>query len=274
MRFPRLVIIVIWASLLCPSLVLAEPQPTDTQNSSANGSSDDRLETYAKEASKRIKDECVRPAHTGPQTVIADNITVNAKICVFYSGDGFRPIDPQSPTKQELDRLVSGEVYFVALLTDGSDMKNVRIQSDIIGSLSRSERTVFNYDLYQGAPSKGLQIDLVVFDDDGWPSDNADKLKAFQDNVGGALSLYPPAAVAIPFIDPVIKLIVSTVNLIDPDDALISTKVFIEKGIDDTTKKTKWTIYNPHVVTDNGAIIFTIDPRNGSCPETDTNGGT
>jgi hypothetical protein len=264
MRFPQLVIVAVWASLLCPSFVLAEPQPTDTQNQNANGSSDDRLENYATQAKDKIKEDCVKPTLAVPQTVVAENITVNAKICVFYSGDGFRPIDPQNPTKEELNRLLSGEVYFVALLTDGSDMKNVRIQSDIIGSLSRSERTVFNYDLYQGAPSKGLQIDLVVFDDDGWPSDNADKLKAFQDNVGGALSLYPPAAVAIPFIDPVIKLIVSTVNLIDPDDALISTKIFIEKGIDDTTKKTKWTIYNPHIVSDNGAIIFTIDPRNNS----------
>ncbi len=261
MCFLRLITTVIWASLLCPGLVLAESEPLGTVNRNTISSSGDRLGTYAEAAAETIKTECVNPTHAGPQTVIADNITVNAKICVFYSGDGFRPVDPQNPTKEELDRIVSGEVYFVALLTDGSDMKNVRIQSDIIGSLSRSERTVFNYDLYQGAPSKGLQIDLVVFDDDGWPSDNADKLKAFQDNVGGALSLYPPAAVAIPFIDPVIKLVVSTVNLIDPDDALISTKVFIEKGIDDTTKKTKWTIYNPQVVTDNGAIIFTIDPR-------------
>ena len=265
MRFPQLVPTVLWVSLLCPSLGLAEPEPAVPPNTNVSSSTDGPLQIYAKQAKEKIKEDCVKPALGDPQTVIAENITVNAKICVFYSGDGFRPIDPQNPTKEDLDRILSGEVYFVALLTDGSDMKNVRIQSDIVGSLSRSERTVFNYDLYHGAPSKGLQIDLVVFDDDGWPSDNADKLKAFQDNVGGALSLFPPAAVGIPLIDPIIKLVVSTVNLIDPDDALISTKVFIEKGIDDTTKLPKWTIYNPHIVSDNGAIIFTIDPRNSSC---------
>lgn len=261
MRFSHLVANALWISLLSPSLGLAEPEPAGTPNTNIRSSTDSPLQIYADQAKDKIKEDCVKPALGDPQTVIAENITVNAKICVFYSGDGFRPIDPQNPTKEDLDRILSGEVYFVALLTDGSDMKNVRIQSDIIGSLSRSERTVFNYDLYQGAPSKGLQIDLVVFDDDGWPSDNADKLKAFQDNVGGALSLFPPAAVGIPLIDPIIKLVVSTVNLIDPDDALISTKVFIEKGIDDTTKLPKWTIYNPHIVTDNGAIIFTINPK-------------
>ncbi len=264
MRFPQLVATVLWATLLYPILGLAEPDSPSTQNTTTSSSPENRLENYATKAKTQI-DQCVNPQQAAPQTVVAENITVNAKICVFYSGDGFRPIDPQNPTTKELDRILSGEVYFVALLTDGSDMKNIRIQSDIIGSLSRSERTVFNYDLYQGAPSKGLQIDLVVFDDDGWPSDNADKLKAFQDKIGGALSLYPPAAAAIPFIDPVIKLIVSTVNLIDPDDALISTRAFIEKGIDEKSKLPKWTIYNPHIVTDNGAIIFTIDPRSNSC---------
>lgn len=208
-----------------------------------------------------IKKNCVDNLMDTKQTVTANVITVNAKICIFYSGDGFRPDNPKEPTEEDLSSLTGGEVYFVAYLRDGANMKNLEIKSDILGSISRSDGVVFNYDLYQGSPSERLEIDLGVFDDDGWPSDRADKIKAFQDSLGGALELFPAAAPGIPFIDPFLKLFMATVNLIDPDDSLISTKVFIEKKYDDQKKDTTWTLYNPLIATDNGVIYFTINPQ-------------
>jgi hypothetical protein len=216
---------------------------------------------YRKATKESIKELCVDKVKDSPQTVKANVITVNAKICIFYSGDGFRPDNPKEPTEEDLSRLTGGEVYFVAYLRDGANMKNLEIKSDILGSISRSDGVVFNYDLYQGSPSERLEIDLGVFDDDGWPSDRADKIKAFQDNLGGALELFPAAAPGIPFIDPILKLIIATVNLIDPDDSLISTKVFIEKRFDPEKKDTTWTLYNPLIATDNGVIFFTINPQ-------------
>lgn len=214
---------------------------------------------YHEQAIKTIN-ECMGYAQD-TQTVKAPVITVNVKICVFYSGDGFRPDNPKQPTPEELNRLTGGEVYFVAYMRDGANMKNLEIKSDILGSISRSEDAIFNYDLYQGSPSDRLEIDLGVFDDDGWPSDRADKLKVFQDSLGGALELFPAAVPGIPFIDPILKLIVATINLIDPDDSLISTKVFIEKQFDTATKETTWRLYNPLIATDNGVIFFSINPK-------------
>ncbi|GKS62946.1 hypothetical protein YTPLAS72_02500 [Nitrospira sp.] len=215
---------------------------------------------YNKLASKNIK-HCTNDNNKKAQEVRAETITLNVQICVFYSGDGLRPDSPKDPTALERTRLTSGEVYFVALLRDGANMKNLEIKSDILGDLTRSEDVVFNYDLYQGSPSERLEVDLGVFDDDGWPSDRADKLKVFQDNLGSALELFPAATVGIPFIDPFLKLIVATVNLIDPDDSLISTKVFIEKGKDADGTTTVWKLYNPFISTDNGTIYFTINPQ-------------
>lgn len=217
------------------------------------------FEAYQERARQTINKCTAYPEAT--QTVKAPVITVNVKICVFYSGDGLRPDNPKEPTAKELDRLTGGEVYFVAYLKDGANMKNIEIKSDILGSISRSEDVIFNYDLYQGSPSDRLEIDLGVFDDDGWPSDRADKLKVFQDSLGGALELFPAAAPGIPFIDPIIKLIVGTINMIDPDDSLISTKVFIEKQFDLGTKETTWKLYNPLISTDNGVIHFSINPQ-------------
>lgn len=217
------------------------------------------FEAYQQRVIETIKNCTEYPDAT--QTVTAPVITVNAKICVFYSGDGLRPDNPKHPTPKELDRLTGGEVYFVAYLRDGANMKNIEIKSDILGSISRSEDVIFNYDLYQGSPSDRLEIDLGVFDDDGWPSDRADKLKVFQDSLGGALELFPAAAPGIPLIDPIVKLFVATINLLDPDDSLISTKVFIEKQFDSSTKDTTWKLYNPLIATDNGVIFFTINPK-------------
>ncbi len=158
------------------------------------------LQDYDKRAATTI-DECTnKETHNQPQEVTAQSITVHVEICVFYSGDGFRPLDPKKPTADELNRLVGGEVYFVAFLKDGSNLQNIEIKSDILGSIRRSEDAIFSYDLYQGAPSDRLQIDIGVFDDDGWPSNRSDKLKVFQDNLGSALEMFPAAAPGIPFI--------------------------------------------------------------------------
>ncbi len=225
------------------------------------------LDRYVDRANTNISENCVDKNGTKslPQTVKAETITLSVKICIFYSGDGWRPVNPKEPNAEDLDRLLSGEVYFVAYLRDGANMKNLEIKSDILGSLSRSQDVVFNYDLYQGSPSERLEVDLGVYDDDGWPSDRSDKLKVFQDNLGSALELFPPDTVGIPFIDPILKLGVAIINLIDPDDALISTKIFIEKQKDPGGHTPTWKLYNPFIATDNGVISFTIHPRS-DCP--------
>lgn len=224
------------------------------------------LQPYDKRAATTI-DECTKKeTRDQPQEVTAQSITVHVEICIFYSGDGFRPIDPKQPTAEELNRLVGGEVYFVAFLKDGSNLQNIEIKSDILGSILRSEDAIFSYDLYQGSPSDRLQIDIGVFDDDGWPSNRSDKLKVFQDNLGSALEMFPAAAPGIPFIQPILDLIVATVDFLDPDDSLISSKVFIEKRFDKPGDPPTWHLYHPLISTDNGSIFFTISPKGPSCP--------
>lgn len=244
----------IGAMLLLSACAVTNPQHLDSSSP---------LETYKSQTDKTIQ-HCTDKNQNHPQEVRAQSITVHVEICLFYSGDGFRPLNPKKPTAEELDRLVGGEVYFVALLKDGSNLKDIEIKSDILGRIRRSEDALFSYDLYQGSPSDRLQIDIGVFDDDGWPSNRGDKLKVFQDSLGTALELFPVAAPGIPFIQPILDLITATVDFIDPDDALISSKVFIERQFDSTTKDTTWHLYHPFISTDNGSIIFSISPASGS----------
>ena len=155
-------------------------------------------------------------------------------------------------------QLVDGEVYFVAIIKDlGSDMQKITIQSDVVRKIIRSNEYIYNYDLYHGSPTGALEVYIGVFDDDGWPSDRTDKLKTVQENLGTAIEAFPQAAVAIPFIQPVLDAIPALMDFVDPDDSLLSGKAIITKqeGPDGTVK---WKLNNPVMRTDNGTIILSI----------------
>lgn len=183
---------------------------------------------------------------------------LNVKICTTYTGDGLRPLDPRHPTPEEAVQLVEGEVYFVAILKDlGSDMQKITIQSDVMKKIIRSKEYIYNYDLYHGSPTGALEIYIGVFDDDGWPSDRTDKLKTVQENLGSALEAFPQAAVAIPFIQPILDAIPALMDFADPDDSLLAGKAIVsrQEGADG---KVIWKLTNPVIKTDNGTIILTI----------------
>ena len=183
---------------------------------------------------------------------------LNVKICTTYTGDGLRPLDPRRPTPEEAVQLVEGEVYFVAILKDlGSDMQKITIQSDVMKKIIRSKEYIYNYDLYYGSPTGALEIYVGVFDDDGWPSDRTEKLQTVQDNLGTALEAFPQAAVAIPFLQPILDAIPALMDFVDPDDSLLAGKAIVarQEGADG---KIIWKLTNPVIKTDNGTIILTI----------------
>ena len=146
----------------------------------------------------------------------------------------------------------------MAILKDlGSDMQKITIQSDVMKKIIRSKEYIYNYDLYHGSPTGALEIYIGVFDDDGWPSDRTDKLKTVQENLGSALEAFPQAAVAIPFIQPILDAIPALMDFADPDDSLLAGKAIVsrQEGADG---KVIWKLTNPVIKTDNGTIILTI----------------
>jgi hypothetical protein len=102
-----------------------------------------------------------------------------------------------------------------------------------------------------------LEIYVGVFDDDGWPSDRTDKLQTVQDNLGTAIEAFPQAAVAIPFLQPILDAIPALMDFVDPDDSLLAGKAIVarQEGADG---KIIWKLTNPVIKTDNGTIILTI----------------
>lgn len=187
-----------------------------------------------------------------------DPFVLNVRICTTYTGDGQRPIDPRRPTPEEVIQLVDGEVYFVAIIKDlGSDMQKITIQSDVVRKIIRSNEYIYNYDLYHGSPTGALEVYVGVFDDDGWPSDRTEKLKTVQENLGTALEAFPQAAVAIPFLQPVLDAIPALLDFIDPDDSLLSGKAIVTRH-EGPEGKVTWKLSNPIMRTDNGTIRLTI----------------
>lgn len=183
---------------------------------------------------------------------------LNVRICTTYTGDGLRPVDPRRPTPEEAMQLVDGEVYFVSIIKDlGSDMQKISIQSDVVRKIIRSNEYIYNYDLYHGSPTGALEVYVGVFDDDGWPSDRTEKLKTVQENLGTALEAFPQAAVAIPFIQPILDAIPALMDFVDPDDSLLSGKAIITRheGPDGSVT---WKLNNPVMKTDNGTIILSL----------------
>jgi hypothetical protein len=161
------------------------------------------------------------------RVVEAPSITVNVKICVYYTGDGFRPANPRDPSRADLQSLVSGEVYLTALITDtGAETQKLAIQTEAVGKLKRAIYEVFDYDIYHGSPTSALAINIQVYDDDGWPSGKEDKVRNLQDSMGKVLELYPPASIGIPFIQPIFDFVKATVDFIDPDADLFEILKF------------------------------------------------
>ena len=197
----------------------------------------------------------------GPESLSVEGpnpFVLNVRICTTYTGDGQRPVDPRHPTPEEAMQLVDGEVYFVAIVKDlGSDMQKITIQSDVVRKIIRSNEYIYNYDLYHGSPTGALEVYVGVFDDDGWPSDRTDKLITVQENLGTALEAFPQAAVAIPFIQPVLDAIPALMDFIDPDDSLLSGKAIITRH-EGPDGKVTWKLNNPVMKTDNGTIILSL----------------
>lgn len=196
-----------------------------------------------------------------PETLSVEGpnpFVLNVRICTTYTGDGQRPIDPRRPTPEEVTQLVDGEVNFVAIIKDlGSDMQKITIQSDVVRKIIRSNEYIYNYDVYHGSPTGALEVYVGVFDDDGWPSDRTDKLKTVQENLGTALEAFPQAAVAIPFIQPVLDAIPVLTDFVDPDDSLLSGKAIVTRH-EGPDGKITWKLHNPVMRTDNGTIRLTI----------------
>jgi hypothetical protein len=207
--------------------------------------------------------KCNELSNPAPQVITSDTITLNIKICVAYTGDGPRPLNPWAPEDWEVGVLETGEVYFIAFIKDlGAETQKLSIQSDLISDVVRSQNYLYNYDLYHGSPTEALEVYVGVFDDDGWPSDRTEKLKSLQRSVGQTLDLFPAAAPMIPFLQPFLDLIPAVMDLFDPDDNLVSGRVIITKKKVHVNGKeeTQWTLGNPVIHNDNGKIMLTITP--------------
>jgi hypothetical protein len=215
---------------------------------------------------KHVK-QCDReePKEDKDQTITAPSITVNVKICAYYTGDGFRPDDPRKPSPDDLNALVSGEVYLTALMTDtGAETQKLAIQTETVGKLKRSIYEVFDYDIYHGTPTSSLQITINVYDDDGWPSGKEEKVRNVQESMGKVLELYPPASIGIPFIQPILNFGKATVDFFDPDDLLIAGVRYVTRedvSAGDGKTETHWTLNDRIIKNDNGSIFLTIHPQ-------------
>ena len=207
--------------------------------------------------------ECDKHIKPSPQIITGDTITLNVKICLAYTGDGPRPLNPWDPEDWEVGVLEAGEVYFIAFVKDlGAETQKLSIQSDLTSDIVRSQNYLYNYDLYHGSPTEALEVYVGVFDDDGWTSDRTEKLKSLQKSVGQTLDLFPAAGPIIPFLQPFVDLIPAVMDLFDPDDNLVSGRVIITKQIVQVNGKneTQWKLGNPVIHNDNGKIILTITP--------------
>lgn len=205
--------------------------------------------------------DCERDQSEKTKTVVGDRFKLNVRICIAYSGDGPRPLDPWNPLPTEVRELEGGEVYFMAIITDSAaQTQKLTIQSDLIRDMIRSREFLYDYDLYYGSPTDSLDVYVGVFDDDGWPSGRTEQLKTLEKSLGKALELYPPAAPAIPFIQPLLDLVPVLMDLFDPDDNLISGRVIITKHKVqvDGKEQIQWKLENPVIHNDNGKIILKI----------------
>ena len=205
--------------------------------------------------------ECEKEQGDRTKTVIGERFKLNVRICIAYSGDGPRPLDPWNPLPTEVRDLEGGEVYFMAIISDSAaQTQKLTIQSDLIRDMIRSREFLYDYDLYYGSPTDSLDVYIGVFDDDGWPSGRTEQLKTLEKSLGKALELYPPAAPAIPFIQPILDLIPAVMDLVDPDDNLISGRIIITKHKvqADGKEQTQWKLENPVIHNDNGKIILKI----------------
>lgn len=214
-------------------------------------------------AVKQAIAECQQQADPKPQVVTGERFKLNVKICVVYTGDGTRPIDPWDPKDWEVSELEAGEVYFVAIIKDlAADTQKLTIQSDLIRDLIRSRNYLYNYDLYHGSPTDSLDVYIGVFDDAGWPSDRTEKIKTLQQSLGKTVELFPPAAPYIPFIQPILDFIPVAMDFFDPDDNLISGRVIVTKTKIQVNGKDQiqWRLENPVIHNDNGKIILTMTP--------------
>lgn len=207
--------------------------------------------------------DCQQEVNSQPQVVTGERFKLNVKICVVYTGDGTRPLDPWDPQDWEVSELEAGEVYFVAVIRDlAAETQKLTIQSDLIRDLIRSRNFLYNYDLYHGSPTDSLDVYVGVFDDDGWPSDRTEKIKTLQKSLGETVELFPPAAPYIPFIQPILDFIPVAMDFFDPDDNLVSGRVIITKTKIQVNGKDQiqWRLENPVIHNDNGKIILTISP--------------
>ena len=206
---------------------------------------------------------CEKDQSNRTNTVNADRFKLNVRICIAYSGDGSRPLDPWNPLPTEVRDLEAGEVYFMAIISDSAaQTQKLTIQSDLIRDMIRSREYLYDYDLYYGSPTDSLDVYIGVFDDDGWPSGRTEQLKTLEKSLGKVLELYPPAAPAIPFIQPVLDLVPALMDLFDPDDNLISGRIIITKHTVqiDGKDQTQWKLENPMIHNDNGKIVLKITP--------------
>jgi len=150
----------------------------------------ERKITYLKLQQQYIKSRIEQlKAAAPPVSIVSEKFVLNVKICFFYTGDGNRPLDPRKPTAKEVGNLLSGDVYFSAVIKDtASGLESVNIQSDIIRDLIISTNGIsYNYDIFYGAPTESLEVHVGVFDDDGLPSDRKDKLLQVQKAIGHSL---------------------------------------------------------------------------------------